>query len=176
MKNSLAGALSLFLTCSSFACDKLDFDISTTSAYSVYTKDPGNFIPKFEAVGCFCEYKDTVVLLKRNADTVEGNTWCIPGGKKEKHENHRDATIRETLEETGLDVNSEKLLYIGTHYIRLPHINFLFHMYRFRFEEQPEIKLALKEHHEYRWCTSDQALELLLITGEIESFVRYKQL
>lgn len=47
---------------------------------------------------------------------VKGNSgWSIPKGKAEPNESRKDAAIRETLEETGLDISSykDKLEYIG---------------------------------------------------------------
>lgn len=154
----------------------LGWDNPYRKTYSVYLLPPSDFKPKFQAVGCFCDYQGQILLLKRNPDVVEGNTWGIPGGKIDKGESPRTATIRETFEETGLNVNSETdLKEMRKHYIRLAHVDFVFHMYRIRAAEPYEIQLAPKEHQEYQWLTVPQILELPLITGEIESFLYYAE-
>lgn len=152
----------------------LGWDDPIRKTYSIYLSPPHDFKPKFHAVGCFCEYEDKILVLWRNPEVVEGNTWGIPGGKINKDELPRDGVIRETFEETGLNVNSDTdLLELRKHYIRLSHLDFVFHMYRIQLPEQYDIKLAPKEHQEYRWLTIPQIFDLPLITGEIESFLYY---
>ncbi len=36
-----------------------------------------------EVVACFLKYKDEFLFLKRHPSKSEGNTWCVPGGKRE---------------------------------------------------------------------------------------------
>lgn len=152
----------------------LGWDDPYRKTYSVYVTPPSDFNPKFQAVGCFCECQDKILVLKRNPNVVEGNTWGIPGGKIEKDESPQAATIRETLEETGLDVHrGSGLTEIRKHYIRLARFDFIFHMYHVYLPEQYEIQLSPKEHQEYQWLTVSQILGLPLITGEIESFLYY---
>lgn len=154
----------------------LGWDNPYRKTYSVYLLPPSDFKPKFQAVGCFCDYQGQILLLKRNSDVVEGNTWGIPGGKIDKDELPRAAAVRETFEETGLNVDSvTDLKEMRKHYIRLAHFDFVFHMYRIRAAEPYKIRLAPKEHQEYQWLTVPQILELALITGEIESFLYYAE-
>jgi 8-oxo-dGTP diphosphatase len=178
MKKCWIALLFCFLGCiDALAMDFQLYDISTSNQYAVFTQRPSPFQAKFEAVGCFLEYNDQVVLLKRQPHKIEGNTWGIPGGKIELNETPREAVIRETREETGLNIDEENYLKaVGSHYICLPKFNFVFHMFRFCFSERPEIKISDEEHVEAGWFTADEALEMPLITGEIESFVQYKKL
>jgi ADP-ribose pyrophosphatase YjhB (NUDIX family) len=67
---------------------------------------------------------DRVLLL--NQDTGTGRSWSLPGGKVEEGETLADALVREMREETGLDVEPGRLLYVcdhlpgnGTHVVHL---------------------------------------------------------
>ena len=145
--------------------------------YSLLTEPPVDFKAKFEAVGCFCRVKNKFLLLKRNPNKSDGNTWGVPAGKIEEGESHREAIIRETYEETGLNIKDDSTLhYIGTHYIRFPNNDYLFHMFQVNFLEEHDIKLSLNEHHNYEWVTFSHALKLPLMGGAIELLMHYKEL
>jgi ADP-ribose pyrophosphatase YjhB (NUDIX family) len=65
-------------------------------------------------------------ILLLNQDTDTGRSWSLPGGKMEEGETIRDALVREMREETGLDVEPGRLLYVcdhlpggGTHVVHL---------------------------------------------------------
>jgi ADP-ribose pyrophosphatase YjhB (NUDIX family) len=67
---------------------------------------------------------DRILLL--NQDTGTGRAWSLPGGKVEEGETLADALIREMREETGLQVEPGRLLYVcdhlpgdGTHVVHL---------------------------------------------------------
>jgi ADP-ribose pyrophosphatase YjhB (NUDIX family) len=67
---------------------------------------------------------DRILLLNQDTDT--GRAWSLPGGKVEEGEPLAEALVREMREETGLDVEPGRLLYIcdhlpgnGTHVVHL---------------------------------------------------------
>ena len=55
-------------------------------------------------------------LLLLNQDTPNtGRSWSLPGGKLEEGETLAGALVREIKEETGLDVEPGRLLYVCDH-------------------------------------------------------------
>lgn len=66
----------------------------------------GHVTPKVGAAAVVFDDDDRVLLMKR-ADT---GTWCLPGGIVEVTESPAETVVRETREETGLDVDVLALL------------------------------------------------------------------
>jgi ADP-ribose pyrophosphatase YjhB (NUDIX family) len=54
-------------------------------------------------------------ILLLNQDTDSGRSWSLPGGKLEEGETLAEALIREIKEETGLDIEPGRLLYVCDH-------------------------------------------------------------
>lgn len=54
-------------------------------------------------------------LLLLNQDTDTGKSWSLPGGKLEDGETLAEALVREMKEETGLEVEPVRLLYVCDH-------------------------------------------------------------
>ncbi len=54
-------------------------------------------------------------ILVLDQDTDTGRSWSLPGGKVEEGEPLGDALVREMREETGLDVEVGRLLYVCDH-------------------------------------------------------------
>lgn len=54
-------------------------------------------------------------ILLLSQDTGTGRSWSLPGGKLEAGETLAQALVREMKEETGLDVEPGRLLYVCDH-------------------------------------------------------------
>lgn len=54
-------------------------------------------------------------ILLLNQDTDSGRSWSLPGGKVAEGETLASALVREMREETGLDVEPGRLLYVCDH-------------------------------------------------------------
>jgi 8-oxo-dGTP diphosphatase len=59
--------------------------------------------------GALVEREGRVVLVRRGVEPQAGR-WCLPGGYVEAHELAEAAAVRETLEETGLEVEIDEML------------------------------------------------------------------
>jgi mutator protein MutT len=144
--------------------------------YSISLEPPNDFHPTVEVAGCFCQWHDKILFLKRHREKPQGSTWGLPAGKLEVGETPRQAVIREVAEEVGLDV-SEGLKEWCKMYIRLDHVSYVFHLFFKRFSVQPEVTLEADAHEESRWVTAQEALKLPLIVGGkevIEWYMQYK--
>lgn len=144
-------------------------------SYEVFTERPKGFNPAVEAAGCYCYCQGKLLFLKRHPEKSQGNTWGVPGGKIEKTENPRMAVIREIHEEVGLNIDDDNLEIIGQIYCRLPHMDYVYYLFKRSFNDLPTINLALEEHIESRWVTIDEALALPLIAGGVEALNCYNQ-
>lgn len=140
--------------------------LSITHA-TIYLQKPEIFNPKFEAVGCFLEYQEKILLLLRQDNKSQGNTWGIPGGKLEKGETPINAAIRETFEETGFNIST--FTYLGSVYIKYPDIDYIYHMVMFKFINNINpniIKINPIEHKTFCWVTPKDALSMKLMLDE----------
>jgi len=138
------------------------------NARLVFQGEPENFNPKVEVVACFIVVNNKVLFLKRLPYKSEGNTWGVPGGKREKAEGVQDAMIREIREETQIELSTRPIKSFGKVYIRYPKVDFIYHMFESKFQEFPNVVIDTKEHAEYCWITLEEALNLPLIPGEDE--------
>lgn len=138
-----------------------------------FIKPPSDFSPKVEVSGCFCEYEDKLLFLERHPNSPQGGTWGIPSGKHEIGEDALAAVIREVYEETGLIISKDSIDDVGKLYVRHPTIDFIYHMFRYRFHTFPQVTLRLEEHLKLLWVTVDEALRLPLIAGGADAIKCY---
>jgi 8-oxo-dGTP pyrophosphatase MutT (NUDIX family) len=142
-------------------------------SYFVFKEPPDGFLPLVEVSSFYCMWKDKILFLKRHALKPQGGTWGVPAGKVEKGELPHQTLKREVYEEIGVIV--EEVEKIGTLFIRIPRLDYVYHMFHQCFVEQPKLELALEEHVEARWVTFLEAMELPLIAGGKEALLFYKE-
>jgi len=129
-----------------------------------YRESPKDFKSKFDVTSCLLEYNGEILLLLRNDDKPEGNTWCLPGGKVDGTETTHESMIRELKEETGHSLSKEnKLIYFGKFYVRYPTYDFIYHIFYLPVTEKPFIQINPKEHKDFNWHKPTEALKLSLI-------------
>jgi 8-oxo-dGTP diphosphatase len=61
------------------------------------------------AVGAVCTHADSLLLIRRGRGPAAGE-WSVPGGRVERGETLHEAVVRETFEETGLEVVVDRFL------------------------------------------------------------------
>lgn len=141
----------------------------------VYIEPPHGFSPSVQVASCHCEWAGKILLLKRHPLKAQGDTWGVPGGKLEKSETPRAAVVREIQEEIGLNIDDEGLELLGKLYCRHPHVDFVYHMFRKVFLNQPSISLSFEEHLESKWVTMQEALRMPLIAGGADALKIYQE-
>lgn len=154
-------------------CPFFVFFLQSVACAGIYLEKPVDFHPKAATVGCcFLHYQDKILLLHRQDGKAEGNRWGIPGGKLNKNEPLIDAIIREVFEETGFQLDKERIHYIGKVYIKVPNFDFEYHMVRFldEIEHPADVKINIKEHKGFTWVTPKDALKMDLMTDEDTCF------
>lgn len=133
---------------------------------ALYLQPPADFISTMEVVACCITYENKILFLKRNATKPEGNTWCGPGGKRDPAETLQAAMTREIFEETGLTIPEQSLEYCQKAYGRYPTFDFIYHLFRFDFNQKPPtIQINPGEHQEYQWLSLAEGLQLPLTPG-----------
>lgn len=141
--------------------------------YSISLTLSQGFESTLEVAGCYCEYGDQFLLLKRAGHKLQGETWGVPGGKLDPGETPLEAAIREVREEVGFDIRGMDIEELPSMYIAMPHRNYTFHRFRTRFSDLPTLHLNLEEHTEARWLTVVEALNYPLIPGGREALLDY---
>jgi 8-oxo-dGTP diphosphatase len=132
----------------------------------VLKEKPLNFIPAFQAVGCYCENGDTILLLHRQDHKPQGNTWNIPGGKIDKGETPLEAIIREVQEESGIMLKPSEVQPLNSYYIRYSDCDYLYHTFKAKVDNKAEVLIQPKEAKAFKWVTVKEALKLNLIEDE----------
>lgn len=136
---------------------------------------PPGFSPKVEVAGCYCRMESKILFLRRHPDRPQGDTWGVPAGKLEKGEEARAAIVREVYEEVGFKIDDVNLVEMGKLYIRLPQMDYVFHLFKKQFLTYPVIDLGLAEHLEAKWVTPQEARLLPLIPGGREALQFYEE-
>lgn len=103
------------------------------------------------------------LLLERNAHPHFGNDPDLPGGTVEPGETLEEAAVREVFEESGIELDGNKLthLYTGGDY---SHHGTVYALYEYQLKNRPPVALSW-EHAGYEWIARD---EYLTKTGSAE--------
>lgn len=139
----------------------------------VYLEKPYGFNDRAPVVACcYLHYEDKILLLHRQDRSAEGNRWGIPGGKLRDQEDVVEGIIREIFEETSLELNRDKVHYIGQFFIRVGAFDFQYCMFDYLepISSPGSIRIDFKEHKGFTWVTPKDALQMSLITDEDTCF------
>ena len=133
------------------------------------TIEPENFNSKFEGAFCILETnKREILLLHRQDYKPEGNTWGIPGGKMNIGEAFERAVRRETMEETGIDLEGNKVELLKKVYVKFPEYDFIFYMFRCKIGERCSVTINSQEHKNYCWIRPEDASNNLPLIGGLD--------
>ncbi len=132
----------------------------------IYDGMPDDFNPKFKVVSCFVECGNEFLMLQRMDSKSEGGKWGVPAGKLNPGESSVDAVVRELYEETGIRQSPFEMGYFRKLFVRYPEYDFIYHMFKVKLEQKPEVKIKADEHKGFCWATPEEALKLPLILDE----------
>lgn len=109
-----------------------------------------------------------VLFLKRSPiDSFCTGQWCLPGGKVEPGEDAVTAAVRETREETGLDIPQTMDMPFLKKIVDKEECKIYYCVFKCYVTQS--IVLDFNEHAQYVWMTIDEALstlDLLMDLGE----------
>lgn len=127
---------------------------------------PDNFNPALKISKCYVEHLGQILLLRRAPGKIEADKWGTPGGKIDRAESAREAMSRELLEETGIPASAESFKFLDTVFVRYPEFDFISHMFCLTVSIRPAVKINSREHVDYLWVKTQDALKLDLIKDE----------
>lgn len=125
-------------------------------------------------VGCFLEYDNKFVLLRRHSHKPDGDSWGLPAGKVDPGEADEAAILRELFEETGYSATPEQLQLLDEHQFHMPSgtVND-FVSYRVKLTDPHEVIREKASHSAHKWVTPQEAYAMNdLIFGLHEVFRR----
>ncbi len=128
----------------------------------LYERKPPGFNPINNVSGCFCEFDGRFLLLQRRSDKQHGTKWGLPGGKANLGETPKETVIRETREETGIDVSAHGVKLFRRTFVRYPEVDFIYDIFQSGLKKREPVRLS-DEHIDFTWATPLQALEMDLI-------------
>jgi (d)CTP diphosphatase len=113
---------------------------------------------KVHATGILFEDENgRILVLRRNAESPEGRTWGLVGGKLDEGEDSKTAAIRETQEEIGHIVQPDDLQFLKSYHWDRDDLDITFDVYRL-FVTGDAVKLEVNEneHSEHTWLLPDE--------------------
>ena len=133
----------------------------------VYDTPPRSFEQKNIVVACFVQYRNEILLLKRQTNKPHAKKWGLPAGKQMHCESALQAMIRETSEETGYTLLGPK--FIKKFYVRHEDNDFIYLLFHKEITHKAEVILNSKEHTEHAWVPVNHAHTFDLIPGLAEN-------
>ena len=126
-------------------------------------------------VGAFIVNDNNELLLQKRAVPAEKDHWCIPGGRLEMFETLEHAVIRETKEETDLDVKVIKLMGICYHIIQEDNAHLVAMSYLCKIESGIPKIMEPDKASDMKWFNLNDLPEKLTITTK-KALENYKKI
>ncbi len=104
------------------------------------------------------------LLARRGPGQSGTGEWEFPGGKVEPNESHKDALVREIIEELGFTLHSHALEFVTDHVHHYPQKSVHIFLWMQRLAEIPTI--ILTEHDKICWLHPAEMVALGLSQGD----------
>lgn len=109
------------------------------------------------AVGVIFENSHKEILvLRRQSEKVEGETWGLVGGKVDIGEDKYQAIVREAKEETGVSINMSNLVFLKTYHWKRTDGDFIFETFKYLIKDALDIDLNTQENVEFIWAVPEE--------------------
>jgi 8-oxo-dGTP diphosphatase len=143
------------------------------SPVKVYDAIPAGFTPQMEIAAVYVSVDEKILLLQLSDHKPEKGLWGLPAGKLETREGPLQAAKRELFEETGINIESERLFQsLGALYFRKPEVDYVCHLFGVNLSDIPPVCLS-HEHCSYVWVSREEAEVLPLMNGGKEALDFY---
>ena len=126
-------------------------------------------------VGAFIVNDNNELLLQKRAVPAEKDHWCIPGGRLEMFETLEHAVIRETKEETDLDVKVIKLMGICDHIIQDENTHWVAMSYLCKIENGIPKIMEPDKASDMKWFTLNNLPHKLTVTTK-KALANYRKI
>lgn len=119
----------------------------------IYYEKPDGFKEDNESAGVILQAEGCIAVLKRNKDEIFApDKWGFPSGKmKDDDLDIKHTVFRELYEETGILLTSDFFQKICIMYVILPHISFIFHLFKAELKQKKPFQIDLNEHQTGAW-------------------------
>ena len=115
-------------------------------------------------VGASIINENNQLLLQKRAVPAEKDHWCIPGGRLEMFETLENAVIRETKEETDLDIEVIKMIGVCDHIIKEESAHWVATSFLCKIKSGVPKIMEPDKASDLRWFDLDKLPEKLTIT------------
>lgn len=115
------------------------------------------------ASACIIYFDNKILLVRQYRKALKEYTWEIPAGKIDKSdENPKSTVLREVFEETGINLNESKLIYLGKIYTTPGFSNEIIHIFFYKLEENQDLKpQQLDEISEVKFFSKSEFFDLV---------------
>lgn len=125
-------------------------------------------------VGAFILNENNELLLQKRAVPAEKDCWCIPGGRLEMFETLENAVIRETKEETDLDIEVIRMMGVCDHIIKEENAHWVATSYLCKIKSgEPKI-MEPDKASDMKWFSIEKLPDKLTITTQ-KALADYKK-
>ena len=106
----------------------------------------------------FLNSNGEILVLKRHPDQPEGGLWGLVGGEITQDKKVFDVAKDKAKQETGLDLDTENLIFVNDYEWYRSEYNVIFDIYKYSLDSSPVIKIDPVGSTDFMWQTP---LELL---------------
>ncbi|MCK5044212.1 NUDIX hydrolase [Candidatus Parcubacteria bacterium] len=121
----------------------------------------------------FNKKKQILIIKRATNNDVLANYWDVPGGTLKNGEDPCSGAIRETKEESGLDINNPNLFFYTSNIDNEKNKQFVRLIFIAEYKDG-EVKVNPKEHNDYRWIDISEVDQYQLVDYLYDCFAALK--